>query len=214
MLNYELENGNWIKEDFWEELFENDDSDENDQELKDSPENKIEPEINELLTEEINPIPNDIKFSKLSNEIDAEIDATGIDDADNYEFGDHSIVDQLEFELGSRKVPRFACTNQKFNISIRNTVRSCKRLKTICHCFVHLLKNSLDNSNCPNLSTKKNRLRNEILTRWSSSFLMLICFYKAHRKHCFETIKCPVTQAEIEFYLSLMLPANRVTLLN
>ena len=131
MLNYELENGNWIEEDFWEELFENDDSDENGQELKDSPENKIEPEINELLTEEINPIQNDIKFSKLSNEIDAEIDATGIDDADNYEFGDHSTVDQLEFELGSRKVPRFACTNHKFNISIRNTVRSCKRLKTI-----------------------------------------------------------------------------------
>ena len=43
---------------------------------------------------------------------------------------------------------------------------------------------------------------------------MLICFYEAYKKHCFETIKCPVTQAEIEFYLSLILPAYRFTLLN
>ena len=215
MLNYELENGNWIEEDFWEELFENDHSDENDQELKDSPENKIEPEINELLTEEINPIQIDIKFSKLSNEIDAEIDATGIDDADNYEFGDHSIVDQLEFELGSRKVPRFACTNHKFNISIRNTVRSCKRLKTILSLLCSFAKKTHQTIQIARIfQQQKNRLRNENLTRWSSSFLMLICFYKAYKKHCFETIKCPVTQAEIEFYLSLMLPAYRFTLLN
>ena len=143
-------------------MFENDDSDENDQELKDSPENKIEPEINELLTEEINPIQNNIKFSKLYNEIDA----TGIDDADNYEFGDHSIVDQLEFELGSRKVPRFACTNHKFNISIRNTVRSCKQLKTILSLLCSFAKKTHQTIQIARIfQQKKNRLRNENLTR-------------------------------------------------
>ncbi len=120
-----------IEEDFWEDLFENDESDENDQELKVSPESIIKPEIVEFLTCEINPLQNDIKLSDLSNEIDPEIDANGIEDADNYDFGDQSIIDQLEFELSSRKVPRFARANHKFNISIRNTVRSSKRLRTI-----------------------------------------------------------------------------------
>ena len=120
-----------IEEDFWEDLFENDESDENDQELKVSPESIIKPEIDEFLTCEINPLQNDIKLSDLSNEIDPEIDANGIEDADNYDFGDQSIIDQLEFELSSRKVPRFARANHKFNIFIRNTVRSSKRLRTI-----------------------------------------------------------------------------------
>ena len=61
---------------------------------------------------------------------------------------------------------------------------------------------------------KKNRIRNENLTRWSSSFLILNSFSKAYLKKCFENgLKCPVSQEKIEFYLNLLLPAYRFSLL-
>jgi len=60
----------------------------------------------------------------------------------------------------------------------------------------------------------KNRLRGNNITRWSSAFLLLNSFYKAYKKNIFtDENKCPVTLAEIEFYIELLLPAYRFTLL-
>jgi hypothetical protein len=59
----------------------------------------------------------------------------------------------------------------------------------------------------------KNRLRGNNITRWSSAFLLLNSFYKAYKKNIFtDENKCPVTLAEIEFYIELLLPAYRFTL--
>ena len=61
----------------------------------------------------------------------------------------------------------------------------------------------------------KNRLRGNNITRWSSAFLLLNSFYKAYKKNIFtDENKCPVTLAEIEFYIELLLPAYRFTLLH
>ena len=62
---------------------------------------------------------------------------------------------------------------------------------------------------------KSNRLRGDNLTRWTSTFLMLTSFYKAYKKGIFnENRLCPVSLAEIEFYIELLLPAYRFTLLH
>jgi len=62
---------------------------------------------------------------------------------------------------------------------------------------------------------KKNRLRGDNATRWSSAFLLLTCFQKAYKKGIFtQTNPCTVSQAEIEFYIELLLPAYRFTLLH
>ena len=91
----------------------------------------------------------------------------------------------------------------------------CKRLNKIMTLLCSFAKKTHQTIKITRIfQEKKNRLRNENLTLWSSSFLMLLCFYKAYEKKCFETVECPVSKAEIEFYLSLMLPAYRFTLLN
>ena len=62
---------------------------------------------------------------------------------------------------------------------------------------------------------KSNRLRGDNLTRWTSTFLMLTSFFKAYKKGIFnEKCLCPVSLAEIEFYIELLLPAYRFTLLH
>ena len=62
---------------------------------------------------------------------------------------------------------------------------------------------------------KKSRLRGDNITRWSSPFLLLTSFYKAYKKNIFTGENtCPVTLAEIEFYIELLLPAYRFTLLH
>jgi hypothetical protein len=52
---------------------------------------------------------------------------------------------------------------------------------------------------------KKCRLEN--LTRWSSSFMMLVSFKKAYDKKAFETNNCPVGMAFIEGYIQVLRPA-------
>ena len=123
MLNSDLLTGEPNTVDFWEV---------NDVELKESPEKLIDPEINDFLSDEINPLQHDIKMSAQSDEIiGPEINDVELDEYNNYYLGDNKIVKYLELLLGHRIVPLYRCTNHKFNITIRNTVRGCKRLNKI-----------------------------------------------------------------------------------
>jgi hypothetical protein len=73
------------------------------------------------------------------------------------------------------------------------------------------LNESEDKSNEYDLSDGHQLIEN--LTRWSSSFLMLNSFYKAYLRKCFnDEMKCPVSITKIEFYLKLLLPAYRFSL--
>ena len=57
----------------------------------------------------------------------------------------------------------------------------------------------------PNFIKKKVRLQVENKTRWSSSFLMLESFYRAHQASAFlEDNPCPVTYERIQKYLLIV----------
>jgi hypothetical protein len=53
---------------------------------------------------------------------------------------------------------------------------------------------------------QKSRVRLENLTRWSSSYLLLLSVKKAYDKGMFESIGCPVSLQDIEKYLLILKP--------
>jgi len=94
-------------------------------------------------------------------------------------------------------------------------VKSDKRLQKIIALLSKCSKQSHKSYKIAKIyQEKKNRLRGENKIRWSAIFLMLQCFHKAYKKGCFEQNKCPVSLADINFYLELLLPCYRFTLLN
>ena len=124
------------------------------------------------------------------------------------------ILDCLEIQLGTNRLPRFSCACHKTNIAVRKAIKQSPTLARSLAAlskFASDVRKSIQSSHIFRLN--KNRLRCESNTRWSSSFLMLLCFYKAYEKNCFEVNRCPVSKEKIEFFLVLLLPAYQLSLL-
>ena len=209
--------------DFFEDMLEYDvDEDNNPIIDKNASIDKVDDEINDIVIEDIVPLETALK-ARMSLELvsednyeDNDANENDANDNDHYNLdGLNQLISTLELEIGSNKIKRFSCANHKFNIAFRNTVKSDKRLQKIIALLSKCSKSSHKSYKIAKVfQEKKNRLRGENKIRWSAIFLMLQCFHKAYKKGCFEQSKCPVSLADIDFYLELLLPCYRFTLLN
>ncbi len=189
----------------------------------------IAEEQNQSLYEDFNDesIENDV--SSVDNEIDSIIKdvnlleygtkVTLIDEERNlnetridFNFDSHyqkMPFENLQINFGSDDLPRFNCANHKLNIAVRGAI-------SIHHEFTNILK-SLNKTNAHirrsiklNYAFKqeKCKLRLENLTRWSTSYLMLLSVKKAYMKNMFnDDNPCSVDLATIEIYLQILKPA-------
>ena len=97
-----------------------------------------------------------------------------------------TIISEIEFEIGSNKVPRYSCSNHKFNISLRNTIRSAKRLKQVISILCAYAKKTHQTIRLAEIFREnKSMLRNENETRWSSTFLLFSFFTKLMKRTFF-----------------------------
>jgi hypothetical protein len=128
--------------------------------------------------------------------------------------GGYSLIEEFELLIGSNRYPRFSCANHKANLAIRKTIKCDKT-------FVNLIKKLNKFSTSSHLSViqaqifriKKNRLRSENLTRWSSTFMLIFSYYKGYVKGIFnDDYKCPVSKSQLEFYLTLLMPSYKFSL--
>lgn len=117
--------------------------------------------------------------------------------------------------LGTDECPRFSCACHKSNIAVRWAIKNhpvFSRILARLSSHSGKVKNSI-NLYKLNIS-KKSRLRIESTTRWSSSFLMLEAFKRAHNKNALLLDKpCPVTLEVIEKYMQVLQPAFHFTTL-
>ena len=103
----------------------------------------------------------------------------------------------------------------KLNIALRKSIKISQTLTNLLTSLSNCASEiRMSNAKSKIFQKKKSRIRNENLTRWSSSYLMLNSFYRAYQKKCFSgDLKCPIGKQKIEFYLKLLLPAYRFSML-
>lgn len=128
---------------------------------------------------------------------------------DDYDFTLGQLINILNIELGSSKIPRYSCGNHKLNIAVRNAIKGFKIL------LEHLRSLNQANSHVKRViqltrvfASKKCRLRLENLTRWSSAFLLLESVKRAYDRKAFDEVDiCPITLETVELYLQILKPA-------
>lgn len=116
-------------------------------------------------------------------------------------------ITDFKINLGTSDLPLFNCANHKLNLATRAAI-------SIHRPLVDLLKNlnkinsSIRRSVQLNRAFKeqKCRVRLENLTRWSSSYLMLLSVKKAYDKGMFKNIDCSVPLEDVEKYLQILKP--------
>ena len=125
-----------------------------------------------------------------------------------------SLIEDFNIELGTSKLPRFSCPNHKLNIVSRTAIKECLEFSSLLRKLSKLASkiNRSVNRNVQFIE-KKARLRCENATRWSSTFLMLLCFIKAYRKGLFDDDEDWVFDIkEIEEYYQILRPLYIVSL--
>ena len=170
--------------------------------------------------EELSEIVQEIKTldNMVIDDSEVEIDINNNDneneDGEYNLTGGHSLIEEFELLIGSNRYPRFSCANHKANLAIRKTIKCDKT-------FVNLIKKLNKFSTSSHMSViqaqifriKKNRLRSENLTRWSSTFMLIFSYYKGYVKGIFnDDYKCPVSKSQLEFYLTLLMPSYKFSL--
>lgn len=150
----------------------------------------VDDEIEQIIAEDLSPmrdlLKNDLPVIDEEQET-REIEQT--QNADDYDLTKGEILTNLTLEIGSKKISRFSCVYHKINIVLRKTIKQSPRLVKVLASlskFASDIRKSVNKSRI--FQKKKNRLRIENATRWSSSCLMLHCYYKAYLKGCFEGI--------------------------
>jgi hypothetical protein len=105
---------------------------------------------------------------------------TDEDETAEYELNTYrAIIKELKINLGKNDLPRFSCACHKSNIAVRLAIKKhslARRLKDLTK-FAARTRSVIRLSRIH--IKKKCRLRIENLTRWSSSFMILVSFKKA-----------------------------------
>ncbi len=95
-------------------------------------------------------------------------------------------MEELTIKLGSNIIPRYSCSCHKCNITVRKAIKMSKPFARDLRKLSKYAGRVHRSNNLSRIFQElKSKLRNENLTRWDSSFLMLWSFYKAHKKGCF-----------------------------
>ncbi len=109
---------------------------------------------------------------------------------------------------GSSDIPRFSCACHKLNLAVRHAISKHSNFQQL-----------IDTINKANAGIRRShelnkiflelkcRLKLENLTRWSSCFMMLRSVKRAFELNAFDGIEYPVTLADIDFYIQILLPA-------
>lgn len=90
---------------------------------------------------------------------------------------------KLSLEIGSSKLPRFCCACRKLNLAIRQALEEHAEIKAIlatCNSLGVEVRRSIKKSKP--FRDLRCMLRCENVTRWSSSFLMILAILKAYEK--------------------------------
>jgi len=116
-------------------------------------------------------------------------------------------IPDFKINFGTSDLPLFNCVNQKLNLATRAAISIHRPLVDILK-DLNKINSSIRQSVQLNRAFKeqKSRVRLENLTRWSSSYLLLLSVKKAYDKGMFESIGCPVSLQDIEKYLLILKP--------
>jgi hypothetical protein len=116
-------------------------------------------------------------------------------------------ITDFKINLGTSDLPLFNCANHKLNLATRAAISIHRPLVKILK-DLNKINSSIRRSVQLNRAFKeqKCRVRLENLTRWSSSYLMLLSVKKAYDKGLFESFGCPVSLQDIEKYLQILKP--------
>lgn len=123
-------------------------------------------------------------------------------------------IQRLEFEIGQMNIPRFSCAAHKMNIAVRMSIR---RHNEILNMLTTLSKFAGKSHRSCQLARvfeeARCRLKTMNYTRWSSAYLMMLSFLKAHTRACFsDELPFPVSHAELEIYIQILLPIHKFSL--
>ena len=93
----------------------------------------VDDEIAETINKDLIPLQDRLDKKNL-NLSEAEEEDNNENDNENDEYNlidGHKIIETLEFEIGSSKVPSFSCVLHKLNIALRKSIKKTKTL-TMC----------------------------------------------------------------------------------
>jgi len=124
------------------------------------------------------------------------------------------IIRILTIKVGSKIRPRFSCSAHKTNIAVKNAIQRHKRISNI---LSTLSRFASENRNTIALAkifeANKARLLYENLTRWNSSYLMMVSFLRAYSKEVFtDEFKCPIERKTIELYIQILKPIHDMSI--
>jgi hypothetical protein len=139
---------------------------------------------------------------------------TDRDEVEEYDLSvDRTLIRQLNIELGTNKLPRYSCACHKNNIAVRMAIKKHSLTRTLVKLshFAGITRRTIRLAQIH--IKKKCRLRTENLTRWSSSYMMLVSYKKAYDRDAFSENQCPVEKKTIESYIQILAPAYDFNLL-
>ena len=158
---------------------------------------EINDSLNELIIDDA-PVNSELELN--GEEIDDVLSVTEeyLDDNSEYDIDEESPEDLepisskcFNIKLGTDSVPRYSCACHKANIAVRKAIKKCPSLcKNLAKLSRFAAKIRRSNILSKIFQLKKTRLRCECLTRWSSSVLMLLQFFKAYINNCFNGSQC------------------------
>ena len=93
----------------------------------------VDDEIAETINKDLIPLQDRLDKKNL-NLSEAEEEDNNENDNENDEYNlidGHKIIETLEFEIGSSKVPRFSCVLHKLNIALRKSIKKTKTLTNV-----------------------------------------------------------------------------------
>jgi len=179
-----------------------------------------------LINSETNLLP---KLNSLDSQVNSIVDVLNlqfsqVEETDEDEHEEKEIYKKTEnksiIQLGDTIgtiFPRYSCCVHKAHNAIKKVIDMSPKFKSDLKSINKWTKSyRLSNPKDKMFEIKPLRLKCHNATRWSSGFLNLHSAYKAHKRDSkfLSNNECPLTFKMIEFYLQLLLPAYRFTIIH
>lgn len=114
----------------------------------------------------------------------------------------------LNLKVGSSEIPRFSCAAHKLNIVVQKAIINTPHVNQTLQTLSSFASNIKKSTHLKNRHRENGcSIHRQNFTRWNSTFLMLLCFWRSYKRNVFnETHTCPVDQEEIEKYIQILCP--------
>lgn len=124
------------------------------------------------------------------------------------------LILKIDKSFSAKNITRFSCACHKINLAVRKAVLEHEEIRNLLNEMKNYVKSAKLSHNFSRiLREHKTKLRCENLTRWGSSFLMILSFLKANKAGVFHADNpFPFNLKDLQIYFQILLPVFKLNL--